>query len=203
MPPSTGCRRGTCTHSPHPRSGGGNSTSASDRRTPITPSATHPRRSRPCWRRPRARTPSPCTASPTSASRRTSTTHSIRRPIARPTPTDVTPWGPISSTTASARTRTRPPTGRCSTTRPPTPQFLGLFQAPTMRNVDLRPSPTFVKAYFHNGWAKSLQTVVHFYNKRNIAVNAARAGGGLRPHGRSPRGLHPAVFASGGPHQRQ
>ena len=52
-------------------------------------------------------------------------------------------------------------------------QFLGLFQAPTVRNVDLRPSPTFVKAYFHNGWAKSLQTVVHFYNKRNIAVNAA------------------------------
>ena len=51
--------------------------------------------------------------------------------------------------------------------------FLGLFQAPTMRNVDLRPSPTFVKAYFHNGWAKSLATVVHFYNKRNIAVNAA------------------------------
>ena len=51
-------------------------------------------------------------------------------------------------------------------------QFLGLFQTPTVRNVDLRPSPTFVKAYFHNGWAKSLQTVVHFYNKRNIAVNA-------------------------------
>ena len=39
--------------------------------------------------------------------------------------------------------------------------------------MDLRPNPTFVKAYFHNGWAKSLQTVVHFYNKRNIAVNAA------------------------------
>jgi cytochrome c peroxidase len=52
-------------------------------------------------------------------------------------------------------------------------QFKGLFQAPTVRNVDLRPSPNFVKAYFHNGWAKSLQTVVHFYNKRNIAVNAA------------------------------
>ena len=52
-------------------------------------------------------------------------------------------------------------------------QFLGLFQAPTVRNVDLRPSPTFVKAYFHNGWAKNLATVVNFYNKRNIAVNAA------------------------------
>jgi cytochrome c peroxidase len=51
--------------------------------------------------------------------------------------------------------------------------FMGLFQAPTVRDVDLRPNPTFVKAYFHNGWAKSLATVVHFYNKRNIAVNAA------------------------------
>jgi cytochrome c peroxidase len=51
--------------------------------------------------------------------------------------------------------------------------FLGLFVAPTTRNVDLRPNPKFVKAYFHNGWAKSLATVVHFYNKRNIAVNAA------------------------------
>jgi len=52
-------------------------------------------------------------------------------------------------------------------------QFAGLFQAPTVRNVDLRQSPGFVKAYFHNGWAKSLQTVVHWYNTRNIAVNPA------------------------------
>jgi len=51
--------------------------------------------------------------------------------------------------------------------------YLGLFVAPTTRNVDVRPTPRFVKAYFHNGWAKSLATVVHFYNKRNIAVNSA------------------------------
>ena len=82
-------------------------------------------------------------------------------------------------------------------------QFLGLFQAPTVRNVDLRPSPTFVKAYFHNGWAKSLQTVVHFYNKRNIAVNAAGQEVVFNLTDRSPGGLHPAVLASGGPHQRQ
>jgi cytochrome c peroxidase len=30
-----------------------------------------------------------------------------------------------------------------------------------------------VKAYMHNGVFKSLQEVVHFYNKRNIAVNAS------------------------------
>ena len=52
------------------------------------------------------------------------------------------------------------------------PQFRGLFQTPTTRNVDKRPYPTFVKAYMHNGVLKSLQEVVHFYNKRNIAVNA-------------------------------
>jgi cytochrome c peroxidase len=53
------------------------------------------------------------------------------------------------------------------------PQFRGLFQTVTTRNVDLRPTPTFVKAYMHNGVFKSLKTVVHFYNKRNIAVNSA------------------------------
>ena len=53
------------------------------------------------------------------------------------------------------------------------PQFRGLMLTPTTRNSDLRPSPTFVKAYFHNGFAKSLQEVVHFYNTRNIAVNAS------------------------------
>jgi cytochrome c peroxidase len=53
------------------------------------------------------------------------------------------------------------------------PQFRGLFQTPTCRNVDLRPSPTFVKAYMHNGVFKSLAQVVRFYNKRNIAVNSS------------------------------
>ena len=51
-------------------------------------------------------------------------------------------------------------------------QFRGLFQTPTVRNVDQRPNPGFVKAYMHNGVFKSLQEVVHFYNKRNIAVDA-------------------------------
>jgi cytochrome c peroxidase len=51
-------------------------------------------------------------------------------------------------------------------------QFRGLFQTPTNRNVDARPTPTFVKAYMHNGVFKSLAEVVHFYNKRNIAVDA-------------------------------
>jgi cytochrome c peroxidase len=41
-----------------------------------------------------------------------------------------------------------------------------------MRGTDKRPSPDFVKAYMHNGVFKSLKDVVHFYNKRNIAVGA-------------------------------
>jgi cytochrome c peroxidase len=38
--------------------------------------------------------------------------------------------------------------------------------------MDKRPSLDFVKAYMHNGIFKRLEDVVHFHNKRNIAVNA-------------------------------
>jgi cytochrome c peroxidase len=51
-------------------------------------------------------------------------------------------------------------------------QFRGLFKTPSVRDADKRPAPNFVKAYMHNGVFKSLQEVVHWYNKRNIAVNA-------------------------------
>jgi cytochrome c peroxidase len=46
-------------------------------------------------------------------------------------------------------------------------QFNGKFQTPTLRNVDMRPRPDFVKAYMHNGYLKSLEEVVHFYNTRD------------------------------------
>jgi cytochrome c peroxidase len=39
---------------------------------------------------------------------------------------------------------------------------------PTLRNVDKRPFPAFVKAYGHNGYFKSLKTIVHFYNTRDV-----------------------------------
>lgn len=45
--------------------------------------------------------------------------------------------------------------------------LIGTFKAPTLRNVDKRPSPDFVKSYMHNGYFKSLKDVVHFYNARN------------------------------------
>jgi cytochrome c peroxidase len=47
------------------------------------------------------------------------------------------------------------------------PQFDGRFRVPTLRNVDKRPRPDFVKAYMHNGYLKSLKEVVHFYNTRD------------------------------------
>ena len=43
----------------------------------------------------------------------------------------------------------------------------GLFRVPTLRNVDKRPYPGFIKAYGHNGYFKSLKSIVHFYNTRD------------------------------------
>ena len=45
---------------------------------------------------------------------------------------------------------------------------LGKQKVPTLRNVDLRPSPDFVKAYGHNGFFKSLEEITHFYNTRDV-----------------------------------
>jgi cytochrome c peroxidase len=45
---------------------------------------------------------------------------------------------------------------------------LGKQKVPTLRNVDKRPKPEFVKAYMHNGYFKSLEQVVHFYNTRDV-----------------------------------
>lgn len=44
----------------------------------------------------------------------------------------------------------------------------GKQKVPTLRNVDLRPSSGFVKAYGHNGYFKSLEGIVHFYNTRDV-----------------------------------
>ena len=44
----------------------------------------------------------------------------------------------------------------------------GKQKVPTLRNVDLRPYKKFVKAYSHNGYFKSLEEIVHFYNTRDV-----------------------------------
>ena len=48
------------------------------------------------------------------------------------------------------------------------PQNESRFQVPTLRNVDKRPTPQFVKAYGHNAYFKDLKTIVHFYNTRDV-----------------------------------
>ena len=44
----------------------------------------------------------------------------------------------------------------------------GKQKVPTLRNVDLRPFKRFIKAYGHNGYFKSLEETVHFYNTRDV-----------------------------------
>jgi cytochrome c peroxidase len=50
---------------------------------------------------------------------------------------------------------------------------------PTLRNVDLRPSPDVVKAYGHNGYFKSLEDIVFFYHWRAMMDNGCMGGGGM------------------------
>ena len=45
---------------------------------------------------------------------------------------------------------------------------IGKQKVPTLRNVDLRPGNGFTKAYMHNGYFKTLEGVVNFYNTRDV-----------------------------------
>ena len=45
---------------------------------------------------------------------------------------------------------------------------LGKHKVPTLRNVDARPDPEFVKVYMHNGVFTTLEEVVEFYNTRDV-----------------------------------
>ncbi len=55
---------------------------------------------------------------------------------------------------------------------------LGKVKVPTLRNVDLRPSEDFVKAYGHNGYFKSLEDLVFFYHWRAMMDNGCMGGMG-------------------------
>ncbi|WP_373500422.1 cytochrome-c peroxidase [Desulfococcus sp.] len=47
---------------------------------------------------------------------------------------------------------------------------MGKQKVPSLRNVDKRPGPGFVKAYGHNGYFKSLESIVNFYNTRDVKL---------------------------------
>lgn len=52
--------------------------------------------------------------------------------------------------------------------KPYADENMGKHKVPTLRNVDLRPTTATVKAYGHNGYFKSLEGIVHFYNTRDV-----------------------------------
>jgi cytochrome c peroxidase len=45
---------------------------------------------------------------------------------------------------------------------------VGKHKTPSLRNVDKRLDTEFMKAYGHNGYFKSLQEIIHFYNLRDV-----------------------------------
>ncbi|MEW6442398.1 MAG: cytochrome c peroxidase [bacterium] len=61
-------------------------------------------------------------------------------------------------------------------------QEMGKMKAPTLRNVDKRPASSFVKAYGHNGYFKSLADIVRFYAWRGMQggmMGGGMGGGGM------------------------
>jgi cytochrome c peroxidase len=50
---------------------------------------------------------------------------------------------------------------------------MGKQKVPTLRNVDKRPNNSFVKAFGHNGYFKTLKGIVNFYNTRDTKARCA------------------------------
>jgi cytochrome c peroxidase len=74
-------------------------------------------------------------------------------------------------------------------------QNLGKHKVPTLRNVDKRPHPEFIKAYGHNGYFKSLKDIVHFYNLRDVLpyctkVQNAKPGRNCWPDPEVPKNIN-------------
>ena len=47
-------------------------------------------------------------------------------------------------------------------------ESMGKQKVPTLRNTDRKPSVPVTKAFAHNGYFKSLEQIVHFYNTRDV-----------------------------------
>lgn len=50
---------------------------------------------------------------------------------------------------------------------------MGAQQVPTLRNLNKRIAPDSVKAFMHNGYFKTIEGVVHFYNTRDVLARCA------------------------------
>ena len=50
---------------------------------------------------------------------------------------------------------------------------MGAQQVPTLRNLNKRLSPDAPRAYMHNGYFKTIEGVVHFYNTRDVLPRCA------------------------------
>jgi len=77
----------------------------------------------------------------------------------------------------------------------------GKHKVPTLRNVDLRPYPGFVKAYGHNGYFKSLEAIVHFYNTRDVLprcenINSPQPGVNCWPAPEVPQNVNTAELGN-------
>ncbi len=78
---------------------------------------------------------------------------------------------------------------------------MGKHKTPSLRNIDLRPAPEFVKAFGHNGFFKSLdgmEGIVHFYAWRATVDEYLSGGGGMGGGGMGGGGMGPGGGMGGG-----
>jgi cytochrome c peroxidase len=52
---------------------------------------------------------------------------------------------------------------------------VGAIKVPTLRNLDARLGPDGTRSYGHNGYFKSIEGIVHFYNTRDVLPRCAAA----------------------------
>lgn len=71
---------------------------------------------------------------------------------------------------------------------------MGKHKTPSLRNIDQRPSPEFIKAFGHNGFFKSLdgmEGIVHFYAWRATTDAGGMGDGGMGGGGMGDGGMAP------------
>jgi cytochrome c peroxidase len=74
----------------------------------------------------------------------------------------------------------------------------GHFRTPGLRNIDKRPWPGFVKAYMHNGYFKTLEQVVRYYNTAILKLDPVRCPPGTTAAQAMARDCWPAAEVDSG-----